>query len=182
MNTFTTKNMSKIFHRCVLGVILFSANPLFAAQPAVEKEQQALQDRIESGIKHEQLKLQQSTDFLLLKASARGDLQEVKHLLKPFNVLAAEYITAPTEICSMILEYAPAANPNARNEFGQTALLLASLNGHADVVSELLTYGANPLIGDFKGNLPIFLAHSHGHRKVVHLLIPVIVCQLFFVK
>jgi ankyrin repeat protein len=37
-----------------------------------------------------------------------------------------------------------AGNPNAVNDYGTTALILASLNGHADIVKTLLDRGVKP--------------------------------------
>ena len=60
---------------------------------------------------------------------------------------------------------------NARNELtGMTALMLASLAGHNDVVALLLHYGAEINSTCVNGNTALMLASYRGHEKVIKLL------------
>ena len=62
------------------------------------------------------------------------------------------------------------ANKDAKDDGGNTALVLASMQGHADVV-ELLADGAARDSRDNAGNTPLIWAAYRGHGKVVQLLL-----------
>lgn len=49
---------------------------------------------------------------------------------------------------------------NLRNHKGDTLLMLASYHGHIDAVRVLLAHGADPLIANDNGQLPIAGPHS----------------------
>ena len=53
-------------------------------------------------------------------------------------------------------------DPNATNDFGQTALHLAAVSSRADYVEQLLEAGANPNIGDNWGQSPLEVAIGAG--------------------
>ncbi|KAG8528637.1 uncharacterized protein KY384_006324 [Bacidia gigantensis] len=57
------------------------------------------------------------------------------------------------------------------NEGGQTALHLACKSGHSQVVSVLLEYGANPLVKDSRGAIPLYIASKRGFMDVVEALL-----------
>jgi ankyrin repeat protein len=52
--------------------------------------------------------------------------------------------------------------PNLRNHKGDTLLMLASYHGHHDAVRVLLAQGADPLIANDNGQLPIAGAAFKG--------------------
>ena len=63
-----------------------------------------------------------------------------------------------------------AARPkvNIRNSLGETALMLAALNGRAPVVKQLLARGAQV---NHEGWTPLMYAATGGHAEVSRLLI-----------
>jgi uncharacterized protein (DUF433 family) len=63
------------------------------------------------------------------------------------------------------------ANVNAADEFGDTALLVASDTGHANVVALLLEKGADVNVKDCDGKTPLHLASKRGHEAVRRLLL-----------
>lgn len=54
---------------------------------------------------------------------------------------------------------------------GKTALCLAAMEGHADVVSTLLKHQANPNLADVHGETPLHQAARYGHAEVAKLLL-----------
>ena len=63
------------------------------------------------------------------------------------------------------------ANINARNDFGWTALYLAALHQHADVVEVLLRHGANVNARNYEGKTALHEAASWGKANVAELLL-----------
>ena len=59
---------------------------------------------------------------------------------------------------------------NARNDAGQTALMMAAMFGRTDVVKLLLTSGANPELQDGAGNTAVRLAKQQANPQMVALL------------
>lgn len=53
---------------------------------------------------------------------------------------------------------------------GQRVLHFAAAAGAADIVSLLLQHGADPMMRDDQGYLPLYFALSHGNHSTVHLL------------
>ncbi len=64
------------------------------------------------------------------------------------------------------------ANPNSRDEKGETPLLLAAQAGNAAIVEKLLAAGAFPYLRSTYGRSPIVEAADKGHTDVVKLLLP----------
>jgi len=59
---------------------------------------------------------------------------------------------------------------NVTNEYGQTALYIASLQGHATILQLLLSYGADQSIAAFGGSTPWSVAEANKHHTVTNLL------------
>ena len=56
-------------------------------------------------------------------------------------------------------------------DYGDTALIWASINGFDEVVAFLLGNNANPNIQNDSGNTALIFAASKGHKKVVKSLL-----------
>jgi len=64
------------------------------------------------------------------------------------------------------------ADVNARDEQGRTALHLAAMDGHEEMVRELIgKQSADVNARDSNGATPLHLAASHGHKQVVAALL-----------
>jgi hypothetical protein len=63
-----------------------------------------------------------------------------------------------------------AAEIDAVNKDGNTALMLAVLHNHVKCVQILLSHGANPRINGEFGKPPLFFALSRNFSSVVHML------------
>jgi len=59
---------------------------------------------------------------------------------------------------------------NARNDAGQTALMMAAMFGQTDVVKLLLVNGANLTLQDHVGNTAMTLAQQQANSQMVALL------------
>ena len=57
-----------------------------------------------------------------------------------------------------------------RTSNGESLLMLAARNGHADTVQLLLEKGANPELQDADGNTALNLARANGNQNVIKLL------------
>jgi hypothetical protein len=62
------------------------------------------------------------------------------------------------------------ADVNSRDGVGRTALLLATLGGHAEVVTLLLNAGADPNLADARGVRPLAAANAGGHAAIAAAL------------
>jgi len=60
---------------------------------------------------------------------------------------------------------------NARNEFGETALLIAARDGRGTLVDILLNSGADPNIPTKAGYYALTVATENGHEKVAAKLV-----------
>jgi ankyrin repeat protein len=87
-----------------------------------------------------------SLDDGLHQAVKEGDLAKVRSLL------------------------AGGANANARNKDGRTALILAAMQGRADIVQALLNGGADPNAKDKNGNTAMSVVQESGQRHIGYLL------------
>jgi ankyrin repeat protein len=74
----------------------------------------------------------------------------------------------PLDVVKLLLERG--ADPNARNDEGQTPLHIASQEGVSDVVQCLLTAGADANIRDRDGKIARDVASNNKKSEVVQLL------------
>jgi serine/threonine protein kinase len=116
----------------------------------------------------------------LLKASQKGDVEEVKKLLKegayvnaknefgstPLHLAA---ISGHIEVVKLLIEHG--AYVNAKNEFGSTPLYYATKNGHIEVVKLLIENEADVNAEGDDGSTPLHIAARNGHIEIVKLLI-----------
>ena len=63
------------------------------------------------------------------------------------------------------------ADLNIIDNDGNTALIMASANGHDHIVDLLLNAGADPNLKDDDGNTPLIIASQEGHTEIVKLLL-----------
>ncbi len=56
---------------------------------------------------------------------------------------------------------------NVRDALGRTALMLATLKGHANAVAALMAYGADPRVADAQGVTPLAAARAAGNSEIV---------------
>ncbi len=82
----------------------------------------------------------------LHEASIRGDLDEVKAILKK------------------------GVGVNSKSKTGATALHWAAFKGHYDIAQYLIQNGANVNALTDKGSTPLRLATTHKQKKVIKLL------------
>ena len=59
---------------------------------------------------------------------------------------------------------------NARNDAGQTALMMAAMFGRTDVVKVLLANGAKPELQDKSGNTAVSLVRQQTNLRMIALL------------
>ncbi|MCM2390784.1 ankyrin repeat domain-containing protein [Streptomyces albipurpureus] len=83
--------------------------------------------------------------------------------------LCAAAVWGHTEAVRALL--AAGARPDAREEFGGTALLWAAGNGHADTVDALLKQGADITLADARQECPLVLAARRGSPATVRVLL-----------
>ena len=75
------------------------------------------------------------------------------------------------KIIQLLLSQLQKANINSRSRTEYTPLICASSEGHLACVLTLLQAGADPLLANNYGSLPIHMAAKHNHHKVVRILI-----------
>lgn len=63
------------------------------------------------------------------------------------------------------------ADPNAQEQNGETALMIASANNHMEIVKLLLAYGANVNGGGWIVGYPLIEASREGHLEIAKLLL-----------
>ena len=116
----------------------------------------------------------------LMRASAHGDLDEVKKLLAQGINVNARHTNAMTalmfasgkghqDIAKFLLE--KGADVNAKDDAGFTALMAASVAGQVSIVDLLLQKRADVNAKATKGNTALMMACTHGHLDVVKLLL-----------
>jgi len=82
--------------------------------------------------------------------------------------IVAGYARQREELLNLLLS--TGADPNAKDDSGQTPLHRAAGSGQAEHVSLLLKYGADPSVKDDIGDTPADLAKQHGYSEVADLL------------
>ncbi len=73
-------------------------------------------------------------------------------------------------LLELALQQGGAAQINAPDKSGRTALMLATLGGHIGAVQRLLTAGADPSLKDAQGNNAVQMAQQLGHTVIENLL------------
>lgn len=135
----------------------------------------------------------------LFKSIKNGNIAEIGHIIKSCQswpeeedelgntVLHVAAINGHNEVVSLIIEeygpYVTRCNPPRRiprtvqafvrriNNDGDTALMVASLHGHTDIVTTLLKDGASVNVGNRDKRFAIHLAASRGHNSVIAQLV-----------
>jgi ankyrin repeat protein len=70
-----------------------------------------------------------------------------------------------------MVEFVPRLNLNKSDKYGRTPLLMASRNGHANIVALLMKHHAKADIPDTSGNTPLHYAAAYGWLECVHILL-----------
>lgn len=95
------------------------------------------------------------------------DLPDV-HGTSPLGV-ASE--TAHERVVKSLVKGQRRADPNARDKYGQTPLVKASLMGYIEIINVLLdTKGIDPTLADSDGLTPLDVAKENGHTQVADRL------------
>ncbi|XP_003384014.3 PREDICTED: uncharacterized protein LOC100638887 isoform X2 [Amphimedon queenslandica] len=135
-----------------------------------------------------------SKEHQLLKYASSGNLSKLENVLKGksnllkrwlskdrLDDLAEEEAEEPTAVppiqrrpsLPLIVQKEKSVHVNVDccNENGLTPLILASLNGHKDVVAMLLSFSADIHARDYQGNSSLHMAAWQNHSEVVDLLL-----------
>jgi ankyrin repeat protein len=92
--------------------------------------------------------------------------------LGPANIHEALCTPAKQNPLDAVQSYlAKGGDPNLQNDVGQTPLLCATIEKHADIVKLLLAKGANPNITDSLGQTPAFFAAYNQDVDIAGMLI-----------
>ncbi len=75
------------------------------------------------------------------------------------------------EVVEMLLK--SGVDPNIQNEYGNTALMWASVNNHKEIVEMLLKVGVDPNVQSNSGNTALYWASQNGHKEIVEMLLNV---------
>jgi len=98
-------------------------------------------------------------------------LERSLHLRKvPDSVLCAAASNGHVEVVRVLLEDGR-CNIDARTDDGSTALWIAALQGHNDVVQKLVQHGADVNACTHDGRSALYAAAYRGHAKVVETLL-----------
>ena len=158
-----------------MGIIFSSQKDARQQQTTNENTCALLKSRLTTGVEAQRQ---------LILASDRGDLALVRDLVGQGvdpNTQIPGYRTGETplmaaaeegrEDVTQFLLSLPATNLEARGEGGWTALLVASSNGHLNIVKLLLDHGADPKAVTNDGTTPLIAAAGEGWEDVVQFLL-----------
>lgn len=119
-------------------------------------------------------------DAGLLQASAEGDVSKTRELLtnganvnatNKFGWTALMHAAFRGDNAVLALLLANRADLNrADSQYGRTALILATMEGHADIVEALLKGGANPNAEDKTGSTAMSVVQQLGNSQIGRLL------------
>jgi ankyrin repeat protein len=89
--------------------------------------------------------------------------------MAPLHLALLDSRSDPKPVMELLL--AAGANPNAKNESGDTPLMMSIKFGRRDLVEALIAKGAKPDEKGSTGRTPLRLAASQGHVEIAELLI-----------
>ena len=112
-------------------------------------------------------------ETVLMTAAKTGDTEIVRALLAGgMDAAGARAQSSGYSAAALAPGPTHRADPNAKeNWYGQTALMWAAAEGHADVVALLIEAGANVDAVDEKGANALILATLNGHLGIAGLLL-----------
>ena len=96
-------------------------------------------------------------------------LEQMPQAEREFIEYAVDADTGHVEVCRALL--AAGVNKNVRNEFGATALVLASSSGHVEIVRLLLDAGADKDVRSRSGKTALVYASVKGHVEIARMLL-----------
>lgn len=115
----------------------------------------------------------------LLKASAEGNVKELKSLLTKGAPFTADWLgTSPLhlaaqnnhpEVCDILLW--AGISKDARTKVDRTPLHMAAYEGHLTIVESLIQHNADIECKDLLGMTPLHWAVQNGHKEVAEMLI-----------
>ena len=106
---------------------------------------------------------------LLLRAGANAELAEMNSWT-PLHFAAAY---GHLRVVKLLLDKAK-VDINGGDSIGRVPIYLAAMNGHGEVVSHLLSRGADANIADAKGIHPLYMAVEMSNTDVVQVLLGVV--------
>ncbi|KAL6653166.1 hypothetical protein ACP70R_012091 [Stipagrostis hirtigluma subsp. patula] len=106
---------------------------------------------------------------LLKKVATQVDLRGAKDA-GGRNALHAAADKGHLDICRFLVEEA-ALDVNSRCGKGETAVLIATTEGHLPVLRYLLDCGGDPAMPDFRGLTPLHSSAMNGHCDAMRLLL-----------
>ena len=98
-------------------------------------------------------------------------LQENENMNFTFELALLEAVTAGNNEAVEFLLQLKTVNIDHTNEEGKTALMLACVRGHEDIVHSLLSARANVNIKNNKGWTALMIASKHNHISIIHMLL-----------
>jgi len=126
---------------------------------------------------------QQSQGYKFLEAVEKEDGKTVTDMLDTpgSNVINAKQVTSGKGALHMLISHPGSlffqyllqkgADPNLRDDKGNTPLTLATMASREDLVRLLLTYKANPTLGKSGGQTPLILAVGNRDLALSRLLL-----------